>query len=120
MVDVEEGAVETNGGQGDTDPIVYDFYKFLTSLCVFSLGGVLALADKIGPEGRGKELLVGALIVICIAGLFAFTAVGEIVRARSRGEPLRPGTRFYQSAAGILLAFGLGMFTYLFVRSLFK
>lgn len=118
MTEDDEPA-EAAGG-GDTDPIVYDYFKFLTSLCVLSLGGVLALADKVGPEGRGRELLVGALVVICAAGLFAFTSIGEIVRARSRREPLRPAAKRYQSLAPMLLSIGLGMFTYLFVRSLFR
>ncbi len=117
MIDDDESRVSASNTDGSE--MLYDYFKYLTSLCVFSLGGVLALADRVPADGRGKELLVAALGVLCLAGLFAFTGVGEMVKARSKGVPVRPAAIRYAAATPLLLAVGLGMFTYLFTRSLF-
>ena len=47
---------------GDGEEMLYDYLKHLTSLCLFSLGGVAALADKV--HGRSRVPLVIALAVI--------------------------------------------------------
>ena len=99
----------------DGEQMLYDFCKHVTSLCLFSLGGVLALADKV--QGRSAGLLVGAVAVIGLAALLSFTATGQIVDARMGGKPVR--TRdLSRSAAPVLLFVGLGMFVYLFTGSL--
>ena len=96
----------------------YDYFKFLTSLSIFSLGGVLALADRVPSEGRGKALLIAALAVVGLAGILAFTVVGEIVRSRTEGVPARASAIKWSGAAPMVLSVGLGMFVYLFVKSL--
>ncbi|RYD59885.1 MAG: hypothetical protein EOP60_00940 [Sphingomonadales bacterium] len=96
--------------------MLYDYFKHLTSLCLFSLGGVLALADKV--QGRSTMLLIGALSVIGASALISFTAAGEIVDARYKGKPLAKHLNFYRMASPVLLSLGLGMFLYIFVGTM--
>ena len=99
----------------DASAMLYDYFKHLTSLCLFSLGGVLALADKV--HGR-SGLLIGALGVIGLAALVSFASSGDIVDSRFKGKPLNPSLSLYRFVSPALLSVGLGMFLYLFLGTL--
>ena len=102
------------GGDGET--FLYDYLKYLTSLCLFSLAGVAALAGKV--TGRSPVSLTIALVVIGLAALSSFYASAMIVEARFAGKPIKGNLNLYRHAAPLLLSVGLGMFLYLFVKSL--
>ncbi|RYD99973.1 MAG: hypothetical protein EOP61_14205 [Sphingomonadales bacterium] len=110
MIDEDEPAPH----QGEA--LLYDYFKHLTSLCLISLGGVLALADKV--QGRGAMLVIGALGVIGIAALLSFSGAGEIVEARCKGKPLARHLDWYRIASPALLSIGLGMFLYIFLGTM--
>lgn len=95
--------------------LLYDYFKHLTALCLFSLGGVAALAEKVAA--RSLVLLVLTFAVIGLAGFTSFFATGSIVDSRCTGRLIRKDITAYRHAAPLLLAFGLGMFLYLFVKS---
>jgi len=98
-----------------SDEVLYDFLKHLTSLCLFALGGVLALADKV--QGKSARSLVIAVGVIALAAFCSFIATSIIVEARSSGKPPSSNLRFFRHASPLLLSVGLGMFLYLLARS---
>lgn len=106
----EEALAEHDGAT-----LLYDYFKHLTGLCLFSLGGVAALTDKLA--GRSLVLLVLTLLVIGLAGLVSFTATGSIVDSRSKGKPIRRDISYCRHAAPLMLSVGLGMFLYLFVTA---
>lgn len=99
----------------DGEAVLYDYLKHLTSLCLFSLGGVAALADKV--HGRSAVQVIMALTVIGLAAFSSFYATGLIVEARFSGKPLKANINLYRHAAPLLLSVGIGMFLYLFVKS---
>jgi hypothetical protein len=111
MIDEDEGA-----GPDAGEALLYDFFKHLTSLCLFSLGGVLALTEKV--HGSNTGLLVGALVIIGTAALLSFSGAGEIVGARYKRLPLRKHLNYYRVISPVLLSTGLGMFLYLFLQTL--
>jgi hypothetical protein len=111
MIDEEDDAVPEDG-----EALLYDYFKHLTSLCLFSLGGVLALAEKV--QGRSTGLLIGALVIVGAAALLSFSGAGEIVGARYKRKPPGKHLNYYRVAAPVLLSVGLGMFLYLFLRTL--
>ena len=100
--------------EGET--LLYDYFKHLTSLCLLSLGGVLALAEKV--QGRSSTLVIAALAVIGLAALISFSAAGEIVDARYKGKPLAKHLDLYRFASPALLSIGLGMFLYIFLGTM--
>lgn len=100
----------------DSEMLLYDHFKHLTSLCLFSLGGGVALADKV--EGRSAPMLIVALVVIGIAGVTSFGAAGYIVEMRYTGKPLTRNLNRYRVASPLLLSVGIGMFLYIFARTL--
>jgi hypothetical protein len=108
----EDNAANTHDGEF----MLYDHYKHVTSLCLFSLAGGVALADK--AEGRWAVMLVIALVLIGTAALFSFTSSGLIVQARLDGKPSNQHRSIAGKLPGILLAVGIGMLLYIFTRSL--
>lgn len=103
------------GGQ-DGWMMLYDSFKHVTSLCLFSLAGGVALQDK--AQGRWAVMLVVALVMIGIAGVISFAATGQIVDARLAGRTTIPNLRFSRGAPGVLLSIGIGILLYIFTRSL--
>ncbi|WP_010542600.1 hypothetical protein [Sphingomonas elodea] len=99
----------------DGAALLYDYFKHLTGLCLFSLGGVAALTDKVA--GRSLVLLIITFLVIGLAGLISFTATGSIVDSRAKGKPIRRDITYCRHAAPLMLSVGLGMFLYLFVTA---
>lgn len=100
----------------DGQAVMYDFLKHLTTLCLFSLGGVAALADKL--PGRSALLVVLAMGVIGLAAFCSFIASSMIAESRFSGKPVQRGWNMYRHASPLLLTVGLGMFLFLFVKSL--
>ncbi len=100
---------------GDGEALLYDYLKHLTALCLFSLGGVAALADKV--HGRSLVSLVLALGAIAMAAAISFVATGMIVDARLAGKPSGRSVNILRHASPVLLSVGIGMFIYLFINT---
>jgi hypothetical protein len=96
--------------------LLYDHYKHVTSLCLFSLAGGAALADK--AAGKWAVMLIVALLLIGTAALFSFTAASQIVEARMDGRPVRRPRSLTGAAPGALLSMGIGVLLYIFARSM--
>ncbi len=99
----------------DGDALLYDYLKHVTSLCLFALGGVLALAEKV--QGKSARAVVVAASVIALAAFCSFIASGLVVEARRAGSPLKGNINLYRHASPLLLSVGVGMFLYLFAKS---
>lgn len=107
----EEAVARTRDGEA----MLYDHYKHLTSLCLFSLAGGVALADK--AQGRWAVMLVVALVMIGAAAMVSAVSAGQLVEARLDGKPFdRKG--LVRAAPGALLSTGIGILLYVFTRSL--
>jgi hypothetical protein len=100
----------------DALAMLYDSFKHVTSLCLFSLAGGVALADK--AAGRWAVMLIAALVMIGVAAAISLSGTGMIVDARLEGRKTIPNLRFHRTVPGILLAAGIGVLLYVFARSM--
>ncbi|OQW71273.1 MAG: hypothetical protein BVN33_15020 [Proteobacteria bacterium ST_bin13] len=75
-----------------------------------------ALADKV--PSRSAWLVIGAMGVIGLAASCSFIASGMIVEAQFSGRPVKGNLNAYRHASPLLLSVGLGMFIFLFFKSL--
>jgi hypothetical protein len=96
--------------------MLYDSFKHVTSLCLFTLAGGVALADK--AQGRWAVMLVAALLMVGAAAAISFGATGQLVDARLAGKTTVPNLKFSRTAPGVLLSVGIGILLYVFTRSL--
>jgi hypothetical protein len=110
MIEDEDGPVR--GGEA----LLYDYFKHLTSLCLISLGGVVALIDK--AKGVSPVIQMGVLASIGLAALLSFSGASEIVRAGFHREPLSKYLNACRVSAPVLLSVGLGMFLWIFMKTL--
>ena len=106
--------------QRDGELLVYDFFKYLTSLVLLILGGMLLVMKDFDSTDVKPQMVIIAIIVISSAGVLAFSGAAEIVRARSIGAPPMRSVKFLRAAAPAMLALGLGLFLAMFVDSLVK
>jgi hypothetical protein len=106
--------------QRDGELLAYDFFKYLTSLVLLILGGMLIVMKDFDPADVKPQMVVIAIIIISSAGVLAFSGAAEIVRARSIGAPTHRSLTFLRAAAPVLLALGLGLFLSMFIDSLVK
>lgn len=115
MTEIAEDEAVAAGAEGTA--LLYDYFKHLTSLCVLSLGGVLALIPN--AKGLKPGLIFAVLAVLGLAALISFAGTSEIVRARFLKSPLQKTVNSCRVAAPVLLSIGVGMFVYLFARTLY-
>lgn len=113
MIEDDDRQIEVEQGG---EALLYDYFKHLTSLCLVSLGGVLALTEK--AKGVKPELQIAALVVIGLAGTLSFSGAAEIVRSRFRRVPAGKALNVYRVCSPTLLFIGVGMFLYLFTKTL--
>jgi hypothetical protein len=117
MIDEDE---VPKAARRDGELLVYDFFKYLTSLVLLILGGMLIVMKDFDPVDVKPQGVIVAIIVISSAGVLAFSGAAEIVRARSTDTPPKPSLKFLRAAAPAMLALGLGLFLSMFIDSLVK
>ena len=119
MIDDESKAelpvhVEDRYGEG----LLYDLGKFLTSLSLFAIGGVLTVADTARPGDIKAFNLVTITIALATAAVLAASTSGGIAYSRFTGKPLSRYLHHYARASFALLGVGLGMFIAMWVDKL--
>lgn len=92
------------------ESLLYDFSKFVTTLSLLALGGVLSLTQA---ADRSDVKLVNILLVlgsISLAGVLALSVASTLAASRSAGtEPPRWPGKAIRAAMG-LLGVGTGAF----------
>ena len=99
------------------EAMLYDWFKHLTTLSLITLGGVLSLTQSADADVKTSSLIIIVLFVAG-AGVVAFTAAEQLIRAVSAGEPVPAAVRRLQAVAPALLGMGVGAFLYAFIKAL--
>ena len=115
---IDDDGKPPTGHDNDAELLLYDFFKYLTSLVLLTLGGLLIVMKGFDPNDVKPAIVLIDIIVISTAGIAAFSGASEIVRGRYLGNPLRPSLKFLARAAPALLALGIGLFLAMFMDSL--
>jgi len=98
--------------------LLYDFSKFLTTLAILALGGVLTLTQTADHDDIKTTNIVIAVVAIALAGTLALTTANSIAYARGSGQILPGNLHRYVLAAMGLLGTGVGSFLYMWLDSL--
>ncbi|HEY8592091.1 MAG TPA: hypothetical protein VIL42_04405 [Sphingomicrobium sp.] len=100
------------------EALLYDLSKFLTTLGILALGGVLTLSEGVNLA----DVKLGNIVMVTVA-LGTSAAIGALTAtiiaiARYKGEPLpRSLDRWLLAGVG-LLSMGVGMFAYMWMDKL--
>jgi hypothetical protein len=100
------------------ESLLYDFAKFLTTLSILALGGVLTLTQTADRSDIKSFNIVMSVVAISLAGTLALTTANSIAYARSSGQPLPRNLHRYTVATMALLGMGMGMFLFMWMDSL--
>jgi hypothetical protein len=104
---------------GDSTDLLYDFFKWITSLSLLTIGGSLSLLQAANIAATKVELIM-ILAPLGIAALTGLQCASETVRFRVTGKtPFLP-PMVSVGVAMLALGMGTGIFVMLFVSSLSK
>lgn len=98
--------------------VLYDWFKYLTSLSLFTLGGVLSISQAAEPGQIKPAMFVVVLVFVSISGVLAFSGAGVIVGNRTNNQPLPDYTHKLSSISAMSLMVGVGAFIYVMVKAL--
>lgn len=112
----EETKLGIRPDERDPELLLYDFLKFLTSLAILVLGGVLSLAS--GDMRTQRDGLAIVIVMVALAGVFAATGADGVVRARIGRRPLSRWTRMSRGVSMGLLGAGTGFFLSMWTQGL--
>ena len=100
------------------EALIYDFSKFLTTLSVVGLGGVVTLTET-ADTGDIKIFNVAMIsAALALAGIYAAATASSIANARFAGRPPPQNLRRRITLIMFLLAFGIGMFVVMWIDKL--
>ena len=108
----------------DRDPLarVYDFFKFLTTLSLISIGGLFGLINGHNGANIGKWMVLLAVGLLGLAAITSFAALTTITTAemkvKAADPPLLKQLLMSQHIASGLLSVGVGAFLYAFLKVL--
>ena len=96
------------------EALFYDLGKFLTTLCLLTIGGVLTIADSDRVHVKPTGIAIIAIVLATAAVIAAAIPTG-IAQARFKGEPVNTNLSGMLTVAMALLGLGVGMFLYTWI-----
>jgi hypothetical protein len=108
------GAPEDRYGEG----LLYDLGKFLTSLSLLAIGGVLTVADTADRADIKPFGIIMVTIVLSTAAVLACSTASSIAYGRYTGKPITKHLANYVLGTVALLGMGLGMFFFMWIDKL--
>ena len=117
----DESRVDPKGMAADDhygEALLYDFAKFVTTLAILAVGGVLTITQTADPKDVKPVVVAFVLGAIALAGVLSVSTASALAEARSAGQEPRAGLRGMMKAATGLLGVGTGGFLMMWWDSL--
>ena len=112
-----EPKVVADGDHFD-DALLYDFAKFLTTLALLMLGGVLTVTQTADKAVAKPPAVAMVMAFITIAGICSISAAGKIAKVTAGKEYAMFTPRRYLVAAIAFLGAGAGGFLTMWWKTL--
>jgi hypothetical protein len=117
----DESSVDPKNQAGDEhfdEAILYDFAKFLTTLALLSLGGVLTVTQTADKSVAKPPVIAVVVGFIALAGVCAVSAASKLAKVHLSFRAERFTARHYLFAAIAFLGMGAGGFLTLWWKTL--
>jgi hypothetical protein len=85
MIEEHEGPARSDH---DGDHYLYDFFKYLTSVALLSLGAVFTFLGMETAKGGPMLMKAAAIVVLGTAAFMAFFGAEQLVAAKASGEKI--------------------------------
>ena len=117
----DDGKVDLVRPEGDAERygegLLYDLGKFLTTLSLLAIGGVLTIAES--SRLSIKPVAIGMIaVILASAAVLAASTSSTIAYARYTGKPVKSNLPRMMQATMALLGMGLGSFMYIWIAKL--
>lgn len=100
------------------EALVYDFAKFLTTLALLALGGVLSMSQSDALNEVKPFNITLVIVSIAIGGISALSIPISIAGQRLRGKEPTRWLRWNLNVAVAGIALGLGAFLQMFIDAI--
>ena len=100
------------------EALLYDLGKFMTTLSLFAIGGVLTIADTSDRADVKTGNLIMITVALALAAALSASTAGSIAYSRYTGKPMPQYLHLYTKSAFVLLGVGLGMFISMWIDKL--
>ena len=100
------------------ETMLYDFAKFITTLSLLLLGGMLTLSAAARQGDLKLFNLIFVTVAIAVAGMTAFITANALVDARASGRDPSPHLPKLMKFATGVIGVGLGGFLMMWLDSL--
>jgi hypothetical protein len=110
----EEEKIPNARDEGPGDAYLYDYFKYLTSVSLITLGAVFTLSQTKGAEGVPEAFIAGAAFAFVTSAYCAFDGAEHIVAAKTKGEPIPKKVNFYRKMAPKVYAVGIVLIAYIY------
>ncbi|HEX8467163.1 MAG TPA: hypothetical protein VF620_05110 [Allosphingosinicella sp.] len=110
MIDEQEGPPRSDH---DGDHYLYDFFKYLTSVALLSLGAVFTFLGMETAKGVPILMKAAAIVVLGTAAFMAFFGAEQLVAAKAKGEKIGPAVYRLQGLAPKVYLVGFAILAYI-------
>ncbi|HEX8226120.1 MAG TPA: hypothetical protein VF605_20135 [Allosphingosinicella sp.] len=100
-------------GDHDGDHYLYDFFKYLTSVSLLSLGAVFTFLGMETAKGVPILMKAAAIVVLGTAAFMAFFGAEQLVAAKARGEQIGPAVYQLRRLAPKVYLIGFAILAYI-------
>ena len=116
----EESVAPFKPVRADDDPdlLLYDYSKYLLTLALLVLGGVLSLTQGAGGAKLDERLIIIVVVFLAVSGGASLSCANEIVRVRTGRRKRTRLLEVYNQAAMGFLGGGVGAFLFVWVGAL--
>nr|WP_295370789.1 hypothetical protein [uncultured Sphingosinicella sp.] len=107
---------EPRNGQerpGDGDSYLYDFFKYLTSVSLVSLGAIFTFLQMEKISGVSDLAVAGAVVSLGLSAFMAFMGAERLVSAKAAGRAIEPGVYRLRTIAPRAYLLGLGILAFI-------
>ena len=120
MIDDESRVDPRNAADGGhfDEAMQYDFAKFLTTLALLVLGGILTISQTADQHIAKPPVIAFVAGTIALAGVFAVSAASSLAKVGSFGTRRRMSARTLINVSIALLGMGAGGFLFLWWKTL--
>ena len=118
----DDGKIDINRPEEDADRygegLLYDLGKFLTTLSLLAIGGVLTVVENADRADIKTFNIIMITLALAAAALLAATTSVTIAYSRAAGRAVPANLSKRITATIVLLSLGLGMFIAMWIDKL--
>jgi K+-sensing histidine kinase KdpD len=118
MIDENESPPDHRPGEQYGESLLYDFAKFLTTLSILTLGGVLTIAETADRGDIKTFNIIMVSVALALSAAVAAITASIVAVGRYTNQPLPPRLELWIVTSVFLLSSGVAIFVAMWIDRL--